>query len=604
MTPLKKISKLFGTDTGQIKQDGNLASVDTMQLFRHIPIEIAIFDTDGKYRYANPKYIGDAELRKSVLGKDDTFYFEKAGFSPEGLETRRYNFERVLKEKRIIRFTEKLFVPRRNKNLYYKRSYQPIFSDSRQEKLSGICMFGSDLTAVIHGQQELKYLAFHDKLTGLLNRDGFYQQLDQILLDMPRDTEKRSSAILFCDLDNFKLVNDTLGHDIGDMVLREVALRLVKSLRKSDYVFRLGGDEFTVIIRHLKHDYESSNVAEKIITSLTEPFVFGEHKINYISTSIGIVTIPKQGGDRESLVKNADTAMYAAKKNGKNQYQYFKEDMGDESLRRIKIENNLKTMVRGKSFEQECSIVYQPIVEKTEENKFNIIGAEALMRWSNPELGPVAPETFIPIAEETNLISPMGEWVFYKTCRDIAPIVKNHRSDFYISINLSALQLRSADIAIKIRQMLEMVDLKPQNVQLELTETSYIEDRVEISQNMMELNDMGIRLAIDDFGIGFASLVYLQRIPASTIKIDRSFVQHVDTSDEHRQLVKSIIHLGMNLDKDVIAEGVEKTEHLEFLTNEQCNKFQGYLFSKPLTFSKFKGLLNQEHPFEYRDIYR
>ena len=604
MTPLKKISKLFGTDRGQTNQDGNLTSVDTMQLFRHIPIEIAIFDTDGKYRYVNPKYIGDAELRKSVLGKDDTFYFEKAGLSPEGLETRRYNFTRVLKEKRIIRFTEKLFVSRRNKNLYYKRSYQPIFSDSRQEKLSGICMFGSDLTAVIHGQQELKYLAFHDKLTGLLNRDGFYQQLDQILLDMPRDTEKRSSAILFCDLDNFKLVNDTLGHDIGDMVLREVALRLIKSLRKSDFVFRLGGDEFTVIIRHLKHDYEASNVAEKIITSLTEPFEFGEHKINYISTSIGIITIPKQGGDRESLVKNADTAMYAAKKNGKNQYQYFKEDMGDESLRRIKIENNLKTMVRGKLFDQECSIVYQPIVEKTEENKFNIIGAEALMRWSNPELGPVAPETFIPIAEETNLISPMGEWVFHKTCRDIAPIVKNHRSDFYISINLSALQLRSVDIAIKIRQMLEMVDLKPQNVQLELTETSYIEDRIEITQNMMELNEMGIRLAIDDFGIGFASLVYLQRIPASTIKIDRSFVQHVDTSDEHRQLVKSIIHLGMNLDKDVIAEGVEKTEHLEFLANEQCNKFQGYLFSKPLTLPKFKDLLSQQHPFEYRDIYR
>lgn len=604
MTPLKKISKLFGTDRGQTYQDGNLTSVDTLQLFRNIPIEIAIFDTDGKYRYVNPKYIGDAELRKSVLGKDDTFYFEKAGLSPEGLETRRYNFNRVLKEKRIIRFTEKLFVSRRNKNLYYKRSYQPIFSDSRQEKLSGICMFGSDLTAVIHGQQELKYLAFHDKLTGLLNRDGFYQQLDQILLDMPRDTEKRSSAILFCDLDNFKLVNDTLGHDIGDMVLREVALRLIKSLRKSDFVFRLGGDEFTVIIRHLKHDYEASNVAEKIITSLTEPFEFGEHKINYISTSIGIITIPKQGGDRESLVKNADTAMYAAKKNGKNQYQYFKEDMGDESLRRIKIENNLKTMVRGKLFDQECSIVYQPIVEKTEENKFNIIGAEALMRWSNPELGPVAPETFIPIAEETNLISPIGEWVFHKTCRDIAPIVKNHRSDFYISINLSALQLRSVDIAIKIRQMLEMVDLKPQNVQLELTETSYIEDRIEITQNMMELNEMGIRLAIDDFGIGFASLVYLQRIPASTIKIDRSFVQHVDTSDEHRQLVKSIIHLGMNLDKDVIAEGVEKTEHLEFLANEQCNKFQGYLFSKPLTLPKFKDLLSQQHPFEYRDIYR
>jgi diguanylate cyclase (GGDEF)-like protein len=466
-----------------------------------------------------------------------------------------------------------------------------------------VCLFGSDLTAVIHGQQELKYLAFHDKLTGLGNRDGFYQQLDQILLDMPRDTEQRYSAILFCDLDNFKLVNDTLGHDIGDMVLREVSSRLKTNLRKSDLVFRLGGDEFTIIIRHLKKDYEAANVAEKIIKSLTEPFELGEHKINYLSTSIGIVIIPKKGGYREELVKNADTAMYSAKKNGKNQYQFFKDDMGDDSLKRIKIENNLKTLVKAESFDQECSIVYQPIIQKTDENKFNIIGAEALLRWANPELGSITPETFIPIAEETNLISPMGEWVFYTTCKDIAPILKQYRSDFYISINLSAQQLRSTDIVKKIRQMLEMVHLKPQNVQLELTETSYIEDRVEITRNMIQLNEMGIRLAIDDFGIGFASLVYLQRIPATTIKIDRSFVQHVDSSDEHRQLVKSIINLGMNLDKQVIAEGVEKTEHLEFLANEKCNIFQGFLFSRPLVFADFQKLLSQPEPFEYRAIY-
>jgi len=604
MTPLKKISKAFNTDPGQTSAYKNLSSVDLIQLFQHVPIEIAILDTEGKYRYVNEKYIGDEELRGLIIGQDDNFYFEKAGFDSEGLKVRRYNLERVLKEKRIIRFTEKLFVQRRNKQLYYKRSYQPIFSDSKQEKLSGIALFGSDLTAVIHGQQELKYLALHDKLTGLGNRDGFYQQLDQILIDMPRDTELRYSAILFCDLDNFKLVNDTMGHDIGDMVLREVAGRLKTSLRKSDFVFRLGGDEFTVIIRHLKHDYEAANVAEKIIKNLTEPFEFGEHKINYLSTSIGIIIIPKEGGYREELVKNADTAMYAAKKNGKNQYQYFQDDMGDDSLKRIKIENNLKTMVKAESFDKECSIVYQPIIEKTDKNKFNIVGAEALLRWASPELGSVTPETFIPIAEETNLISPMGEWVFYKTCQDMAPILKDYRSDFYISINLSALQLRAKNITKKIKQMLEVVNLNPQNVQLELTETSYIEDRVEITRNMMQLNEMGIRLAIDDFGIGFASLVYLQRIPASTIKIDRSFVQHVDTSDEHRQLVKSVIHLGKNLDKDVIAEGVEKTEHLEFLANEQCFKYQGFLFSKPLVFSKFRKLLNQDNPFEYRDIYK
>jgi EAL domain-containing protein (putative c-di-GMP-specific phosphodiesterase class I) len=226
------------------------------------------------------------------------------------------------------------------------------------------------------------------------------------------------------------------------------------------------------------------------------------------------------------------------------------------------------------------------------------------LRWASPELGSVTPETFIPIAEETNLITPMGEWVFYKTCQDISPVIQNHSHNFYISINLSALQLRATDIVTKIEKIIQIVNIQPEHIQLELTETSYIEDRVEIARNMLYLNEMGIRLAIDDFGIGFASLVYLQRIPAHTIKIDRSFVQYVDSRDDHRQLVKSIIHLGDNLEKDVIAEGVEKTEHLEFLANENCRKFQGFLFSKPLPLQKLISLLKQSEPFEYRNIYQ
>lgn len=601
---VKNITRLLDSGQFRLKTLTDLVGIDTLQIFNTIPIEIAIYDTAGRYKYVNQMYIGDDELRTAVIGKDDEFYFSQAGLQLESLETRKENFQRTLQEKRIIRFTEKLFVPDRNKYLYYKRSFQPIFADSSEEMIEAVCLFGNDLTAVIHGQQELKYLAFHDRLTGLRNRDGFYQQLDQILLDIPRDTEERVSAILFCDLDNFKLVNDSLGHDIGDMVLREVSRRLIDSLRKSDYVFRLGGDEFTVIIRHLKKEHEAAKVAEKIIRNLTQPFEFKDQRINYLSTSIGIVIIPRQGGNRETLVKKADTAMYAAKKHGKNQYQFFKDDMTDDSIQRLKIENNLKALVKEESFENECHILYQPIVEKNHENQFNIIGLEALIRWSNPELGSVMPETFIPIAEETNLITPMGEWIFYKTCKEISPIIKKHTRPLYISINLSAQQLHSTDIIEKIRKIISVTDIKPEHIQLELTETSYIEDRVEITRTMIKLSDMGLRLAIDDFGIGFASLVYLQRIPATTIKIDRTFVRHLDTSDEHRQLVKSIIHLGQNLEKEVIAEGVEATEHLDYLWSENCSKYQGYLFSRPLELDKLKVLLTRKKPFEFRKIYQ
>jgi diguanylate cyclase (GGDEF)-like protein len=455
-------------------------------------------------------------------------------------------------------------------------------------------LFGSDLTAVIHGQQELKYLAYHDKLTGLRNRDAFYEQLDQILLDLPRDTERRLTAILFCDLDSFKLVNDTLGHDIGDLVLREVAGRLKDSLRKSDFVFRLGGDEFTIIVRHLKAEYEAKTVAEKILKKLSEPYLLRNHRITYLSTSIGIVFIPNEGTDRETLVKKADTAMYDAKKKGKNQFQFFKDDMTEDSFNRMKIENNLQTLVKNDIYDKECSILYQPIIEQNSDGKYKIIGSEALLRWTNPELGPMMPDSFIPVAEETNLITPMGDWIFHKTCKDIKPLIDKFDNDFYVSINLSARQLECASIVEKLKKIIEIVGINPKNVQLELTETSYLTDQVEVLKNIEQLSKLGIKLAIDDFGIGFASLVYLQRIPASTIKIDRSFIKHVCSSDKHKQLVKSIIDLGYNLNKEVIAEGVEKQEHVTFLGSQNCNKYQGFFFSRPITIDKLANYTQKD----------
>jgi len=258
------------------------------------------------------------------------------------------------------------------------------------------------------------------------------------------------------------------------------------------------------------------------------------------------------------------------------------------------IENNLKILVQDSNFDDECQILYQPIIETEEGGGYKVIGSEALLRWSNPELGSVLPEAFIPIAEESNLITRMGEWIFYKSCKDTAPLIKSMNRSFYVSVNLSAMQLKEPNIVEKIGNILKAAKMDPHNVQFELTETSFVEDRIEIKRNMLKLNNMGIRLAIDDFGIGFASLVYLQQIPASVIKIDKSFIQHLSTSREHRQLVKSIIHLSANLEKDVIAEGVEKPDQLEFLKKENCRKYQGFLFSKPIKIDELRTYLNEE----------
>ncbi|MGD9486438.1 MAG: putative bifunctional diguanylate cyclase/phosphodiesterase [Calditrichaceae bacterium] len=563
-------------------------------LLQKVPMEVAVYNSEGKYEFVNELYLVDAKLRKSILGKDDDYFFKLMGISSDSSQKRKENFARVLTEKKTIRFTEELYFHDKNKSLYYKRYYQPIFKDSESKEISHICFFGSNLTAVVLSQKELKYLAYHDKLTGLRNRDAFYEQLDQILLESERDAAHSINAVLFCDLDNFKLVNDTLGHDVGDMVLKEAAKRMNDSLRKSDYVFRLGGDEFTVIARRLKQEFQASTVAERLIKNLSEPYFIKNHKITYLTPSIGIVFFPRDGKDRETLVKNADIAMYNAKKRGKNNYQFFSKDMTDKSMNRLKIENNLRTMVKDKTFDKQLKMVYQPIIEKKTNGDYKIVGSEALVRWQNPELGAVPPVSFIPIAEENNLINRLGDWIFNKTCQEFNSVIRKINPNLYVSINLSAKQLKSTNMIKSLERILKASDIDPKYIQLELTETSYLDDQKEVITNINELNRLGIKLAIDDFGIGFASLVYLHKIPATSIKIDRSFIQHIGTSEKNKELVKSIIVLGQNLNKEVIAEGVEEPEHLAFLGAQKCYKYQGYLFSKPLELDDFGKLVEKD----------
>ena len=569
-------------------------SRDQKDFYLNLPTEFAIFDLEGRYKFANSKYIPDTEKREQVIGKDDTDYFRLAGIGEECVEKRKEMFERVLKEKKIVRFTEKLIFPEINKTLYYKRSFHPVFKSGNQDTLSEIHLFGDNMTAVIHSQQELKYTAYHDKVTGLRNREAFYQELDQVIYESERKTDEKYSAVLYCDLDNFKLVNDSLGHDVGDQVLREVANRMKSSLRKSDFVFRLGGDEFTVLVKDLNHEYEAGYIGEKLIKNLAVAYQIGEHKINYLTVSVGIVLFPKDGVDREVLVKRADTAMYNAKHNGKNNFRYFSEAMTRQSLERLSLEKNLRSVIQEEKYEDEFHVLYQPIIEKKRNGKFQIIGAEALLRWDNPELGSVSPHLFIPIAEKTDIIFHIGDWVMQKACKDLLALNSNIKRPIYASVNFSAKQLRKQDIVTNLEQIINETGIDPKYLQLELTETAYLDKQVEVINRIKQLESMGFSIAIDDFGVGYASLVYLQKIPASTIKIDRSFICDMHTSEEHEIFVKAILTLGRNLNKEIIAEGVDRMQHLDILSMQKCYKYQGFLFSKPLRLEDLEAFIHYE----------
>ena len=563
------------------------------KFLEQFPMAAAVFDLNGNYKYVNDEYIMEDRFKNEIIGKDDSFYFELLGVNLKSADKRKKIFKQVIKDKKTIRFTEKLHFIEKNKTRYYKRYLQPIFSNNNGT-LKEIHLYGSDLTAVMLAQNELKYLAYHDKLTNLKNRDAFNEQLDQIISEY-NEEEENLTAILFCDLDNFKLVNDSHGHDIGDTLLKEVASRLNNIIKKSDYLYRLGGDEFTLIVKNIKNELEAGRIAENLINLLSSPYFIQDHKITYISISVGIVVFPKDGHEREILVKHADTAMYNAKKRGKNTFQFYSKSITASSVKRLRIENYLRDLVYANDFENQFGLLYQPIIEKNYQGTYSVIGAEALLRWNNPHMGWIPPDIFIPIAEETELILNIGDWVLYKAAMEYQKLKSNIDTPFYVSVNFSAKQMREKSAIKKIETVLQTTGISPYNLQLELTETNYLDEHEDVSENIKTLTDMGIRLAIDDFGVGFASLSYLHKVPATTIKIDKSFIKYLSTSKEHKELVKSIIVLGENLNKEVIAEGVEQVEDLYLLDKQKCHKYQGYLFSKPLSLIDFEKYMSKEN---------
>jgi diguanylate cyclase (GGDEF)-like protein len=421
-------------------------------------------------------------------------------------------------------------------------------------------------------EQRLAFLSQYDTLTGLANRTLFRDRLNQALARSERSGSQ--TALMFLDLDHFKAINDTLGYDAGDALLKEVAGRLKRCVRMTDTVARMGGDEFTIILEDITHSQDPARVAHKIIEVLSPPFPLAGHDI-FVKPSIGIALFPSDGNTPEELVKYSYRAMCRVKDQGCNSFQYYAAEMNLRATERLTFRSSLHHALERDEFE----LHYQPQVDlKTGK----IIGMEALLRWQLPKYGLLYPDRFIALAEETELITPIGEWVLRTACTQCQTWREIGLPPFNISVNLSARQFRRHDLAEMIDRVLEDSGLDPCSLELELVEGTLMENTMSSSTTLSLLKEMGVRISVDDFGTGYSSLGYLRRFPIDTLKIDRTFVQEITNNSDDAAISKAIIALAHSLRLSVIAEGVEREDQLNVLRSLGCDAAQGFLFSRPL----------------------
>lgn len=435
----------------------------------------------------------------------------------------------------------------------------------------------------------LKHQASHDLLTGLANRSLFQQQLSLNLIDIRQ--HPRTSAILFLDLDGFKHINDTFGHAIGDIFLKNVADRLQSELSTGDIIARWGGDEFTFLIPTVNDSQEANQIAQRILQSLAQPFQFEQQEF-YIKASLGIALAPHDGDDPETLLKNADAAMHRAKQLGKNQYQLYTSDIGSQVYRRLLLENNLYRAINRHEF----VLHYQPQIDL---QTGKMMAMEALIRWHHPEKGLISPLHFIPIAEETGLIIPISEWVLEQVCLQNKLWEKQGLPIVPISVNLSARQLQEVQLVNVIADIIKKTEIAPQYLELEITETAAMEDMNLTISILQDLQALGTSIAMDDFGIGYSSLWSLKRLPLNKLKIDKSFVRDVMQDMNDVAIIRAIIAMGHELKLKVIAEGVETSDQLEFLQSVHCDGIQGFFFSRPLTVEELTDLWQKSYNYGF-----
>ncbi|QOG12936.1 EAL and GGDEF domain-containing protein [Arcobacter sp. FWKO B] len=434
-----------------------------------------------------------------------------------------------------------------------------------------------DVTERQNIEKRIEFMAHHDILTGLPNRVLFKDRAERIIANSKRNSTK--SAFLFIDLDGFKTINDSLGHSIGDIILKTVAKRLQLCIRASDTLSRHGGDEFIVTIPIVNNKNEVVIIAEKIIQEFKKSFEINNQLIS-TSASIGIALYPNHGEDFEQLLQNADTAMYKAKENGKNTYCFFTQQMKHNMVGLFQMQNDLKEAIKNKEF----ILHYQPQVDLSR-NK--IIGVEALIRWKHPSMGMVPPMSFISVAESCGYIVEIGEWVIHEACRQCAIWHKNGK-DIVVAVNVSAVQFRRANLIEVVKNALETSGLNPKYLELELTESILINDTENVLQSVKAIKELGVQLSIDDFGTGYSSLSYLKRFAVDKLKIDQSFVRDIVKDKDDAIIVKTIIQMAKSFNLKAIAEGVENEEVLKVLKEYGCDEVQGYHFAKPMIADEFR----------------
>jgi diguanylate cyclase (GGDEF)-like protein/PAS domain S-box-containing protein len=458
-------------------------------------------------------------------------------------------------------------------------SVSPIHN--REGQATGAVIVFRDVSVAQAMALQMAHSAQHDFLTGLPNRMLLNDRVSQAIVLAHRHMKK--VAVLFLDLDGFKHINDSLGHPIGDKLLQSVAKRLVDCGRSSDTVSRQGGDEFVVLLSEVEQSDDAAITARRMLLAVAEPHSIGPHDL-HVTASIGLSIYPDDGLDAETLIKNADTAMYQAKENGHQSFQFFKPAMNVRAVERQSIEESLRRALE----RQEFALQYQPIINV---GTGEITGAEALIRWTHPTRGPVSPAQFIPIAEDCGLILPIGNWVLREACKQARAWVDAGLPRASMAVNISAMEFRDEHFLEGVFAVLKDTGLDPRSLELELTE-SVLMKRAESTESILKtLRARGVQVAVDDFGTGYSSLSYLRKFPIDALKIDQSFVRQITTAPDETTIVTAVISMGRSLKLRVVAEGVETQEELAFLQAHQCDEAQGYFFSRPLPPERFARLL-------------
>jgi diguanylate cyclase (GGDEF)-like protein/PAS domain S-box-containing protein len=460
--------------------------------------------------------------------------------------------------------------------------------DGRAVRIAGSL---TDITERKKAEIKLEYDSIHDSLTNLPNRKFLMERLKRSLERTQKD-KKYSFALLFIDLDRFKVINDTMGHQTGDEILLKIADKLNYLIRPKDMVARLGGDEFVILVENIKDQEQVIRIADRIISTLKTPLVHRKKKF-YLSASIGIAFSSPDYDIPDNLVRDADIAMYSAKIKGKGRYEVFEKQMLSGAVSYLQIQNDLHRAVENNEF----ALFYQPIVSLTSQE---LVGFESLIRWIHPVHGLIPPMEFIPIAEENGLILPIGKWVLRESCRQLSEWQETYKMprNLFISVNISAKQIDRGTVINDVTEILAETNLSPAFLKLEITESTLMKNQDRAIQTVSVLREMGVKISIDDFGTGYSSLSYLHNFAIDTLKVDRSFVQRIGMPDEKTEIIQTIIALAANLGVDVIAEGVETEEQLQFLRENNCEFGQGYYYSRPVNSTlatELIGKLSEDH---------